>query len=234
MVNYKNCPEIIKKALYQVIFWVYSIVRPKNFSFYNNLLKYENSFYNTSFFNERSIEIPIAKQFLKDNFQDSVLEIGNVLNHYNFNLNRHVLDKYEIYPGVINDDIEKYFPNSKYKLIISISTLEHVGLDSGETEIDKDKLKRTLNHIVSNLLDDGGLFIVSLPVNYNSNVDSLIFNPNLFQEKFFMIRDNFWFNTWKKIEFENVPKTIKPKPLLIDKVFFGIYRKTSQDGSLER
>jgi hypothetical protein len=38
-----------------------------------------------------------------------------------------VLDKYEQAPGVINEDVVSFSPPQKYDLIVSVSTLEHVG-----------------------------------------------------------------------------------------------------------
>jgi hypothetical protein len=54
--------------------------------------------------------------------------VGNVLSHY-FSVNHDVVDKYEKAEGVINRDIIDFHPSKEYDLIISISTLEHVGWD---------------------------------------------------------------------------------------------------------
>jgi len=58
----------------------------------------------------------------------NILEIGNVLSRH-IKLEHDILDKYETAKGVINEDIVDFKSEKKYDLIISISTLEHVGWD---------------------------------------------------------------------------------------------------------
>ena len=58
----------------------------------------------------------------------NIFEVGSVLSHY-FPINHDVLDKYEKGHGVINQDVVDFKPHNKYDLIVSISTLEHVGFD---------------------------------------------------------------------------------------------------------
>ncbi|NDG27329.1 MAG: hypothetical protein EB120_09160, partial [Proteobacteria bacterium] len=85
-------------------------------------------------------------------------------------------DKYEQAENVINEDIEFFNPGKKYDLIISISTLEHVGNDAPE-EIDSAKLGRVLKHITENLISETGTIIITLPINQNKNTDSYISKP---------------------------------------------------------
>lgn len=223
MINIlKFFPKKIKTFTYNLIYSIYKLFRNKKFNFYSQSLLYENSFYNTSFFNERTVEIPIFKELISKYKSDSVLEVGNVLNHYNFVKERDIVDKYEIFPKVKNIDIEHFNSTKKYNLILSISTLEHVGLDEGEIIQDPEKLSRCLRHLSENLLQSKGCLIVSLPVNYKENVDDIIFNSNFFTEKFFMIRDNYFLNTWKLVDFKNLKRKIRKKPMLIEEVFFGV------------
>jgi hypothetical protein len=58
----------------------------------------------------------------------NILEIGNVLSHY-FPVNHDIVDKYEKADGVINQDVVHFYSPKKYDLIVSVSTLEHVGWD---------------------------------------------------------------------------------------------------------
>jgi len=51
-----------------------------------------------------------------------------VLSHY-FAVKHDIVDKYEIAPSVVNEDLVNFKPGKKYDLIVSISTLEHVGWD---------------------------------------------------------------------------------------------------------
>jgi hypothetical protein len=85
---------------------------------------------------ERAIEIPIAFAFLSDcQKTDRILEVGNVLSYYENEFNqvsREVCDKYEDALNVINQDLMELSENNKYDLIVSISTVEHVGQNWNE------------------------------------------------------------------------------------------------------
>jgi len=221
----KLCPKLLKDFIYKFIYFIFKLLRPKHFFFNGKKIQYENSFYNTSFFNERTVEIPMIKEIISSYKRNNFLEIGNVLQHYNYPESRVIVDKYEVSQNVINEDIETYSTQTKFNLIVSISTLEHVGLDEGEMVTDKDKLQRCILNISNNLLDKEGVLIVTLPVNYNENVDKFIRENTIFQEKFFMKKDSLLLNTWKKVSFDDLTVKNRSKPILIEEVFFGIYRK---------
>lgn len=221
----KLCPKLLKDFIYKFIYFIFKLLRPKHFFFNGKKIQYENSFYNTSFFNERTVEIPMVKEIISSYKRNNFLEIGNVLQHYNYPESRVIVDKYEVSQNVINEDIETYSTQTKFNLIVSISTLEHVGLDEGEMVTDKDKLQRCILNISNNLLDKEGVLIVTLPVNYNENVDKFIRENTIFQEKFFMKKDSLLLNTWKKVSFDDLTVKNRSKPILIEEVFFGIYRK---------
>ena len=102
--------------------------KSKIFKFQGQFYTYFDHPYNTTLDNERSIEIPIISKFLSENKDDNILEIGNVLSHY-FNFEHDVVDKYEKSEGVTNEDVVDFKSSKNYSLIISISTLEHVGWD---------------------------------------------------------------------------------------------------------
>jgi len=77
---------------------------------------------------ERAVKILIVVEMVRKYRGKNILEIGNVLSRH-IKLEHDVLDKYETAKGVINEDIVDFKSEKKYDLIISISTLEHVGLD---------------------------------------------------------------------------------------------------------
>jgi hypothetical protein len=74
------------------------------------------------------IEVPIIYEMVKEAeaYGQKVLEVGNVLSHY-FHVNHDIVYKYEKAKGVINEDVINFRLPKKYDLIISISTLEHMG-----------------------------------------------------------------------------------------------------------
>jgi hypothetical protein len=140
---------------------------PKTFEFQGKPYRY---FIDPYFFNtERTIELPIIWEHVRD-FRGEVLEIGNVLAHY-FPVAHDVVDKYEQAPGVMNEDVVTYSPNKKYDLIVTISTLEHVGWDENPRE--EGKLVRAIEHLKT-LLKENGRLVVTMPFGYNPNVDLLV------------------------------------------------------------
>ena len=104
------------------------IWRPWNKTFTCFGINFEYVVTPRSFDNERSVEIPVVQSFIKHTTGKSVLEIGNVLFNYQ-QPPAEVVDKFEKRPWVINQDIVDFSPGKQYDLIVSISTIEHVGLD---------------------------------------------------------------------------------------------------------
>lgn len=173
----------------------------KNHYFVFNKQKY-NYFihpYNCTWKNERTVEIPIIKKILDENKNKEVLEVGNVMPHYGVT-GHDILDKYETAENVINEDVINFKPQKKYDLIISISTLEHVGQD--EKIKDNTKILKAISNL-KKLLTNKGQIIITLPLGYNKNMDLLIKKGKIdFKKKFLMVRiseENIWRQVpWKK------------------------------------
>lgn len=98
-----------------------------------------------------------------------ILEVGNVLSHY-FDLDHTVVDKFEkgVFRPVIMQDILEYSTNRRFDLIVSVSTVEHVGLDDGTG--DTARVLHVFPKLCS-MLTPNGLGIVALPVGYNLFLD---------------------------------------------------------------
>ena len=168
---------------------------PKRFFFRNQAYEYFIHSYNTTWLNERIIEIPIILSFIEP--KKRILEIGNVLSHY-INIDWDVLDKFEKAEGVINEDVVDYIPDEKYDLIISVSTLEHVGFDDNKK--DDNKISKALDNLRHNCLKTKGEIVVTLPIGYNKKMDEKLFANQLgFNEACFLrrISKN---NEWEKIK----------------------------------
>jgi len=142
----------------------------KNFTFENKKLKYFTARYNTTWSNERRVEVAIAADYLKEFANKRILEVGNVMSHY-LDVKYDIVDKFEKAANVINEDILTYSPAEKYDLIISISTIEHVGWD--DTEQDPQKIINVLNKL-NNLKQEGGTLVVTAPLGYNPNLDNML------------------------------------------------------------
>ena len=144
---------------------------------------------------ERTIEIPIAKVYLDRYHGENILEVGNVLHGYIPEVRHEVVDKYEQKEGVINEDIINFQSDKKYRLILCISTMEHIGYD--EDDKDPDKIVKTITKL-KGMLDFQGVFIFTSPVGYNPYLDKLIFNHQLDGQHYFLKRQDKQ-NHWKQI-----------------------------------
>jgi len=147
------------------------LVRDKSFVFDGRSYQYFYHFYNKTWKNERGIEIPIFLDLIQAHQGKRILEVGNVLAHY-CPMQHDVVDKYEVEPGVINQDIVEFVPPVKYDLIVSISTLEHVGWDEEPRE--PTKLLKAIDHLRYHCLAPGGTIVASLPLGHNTYLDNLL------------------------------------------------------------
>jgi SAM-dependent methyltransferase len=119
---------------------------------------------------ERAVEVPVAARVLERHRGEHVLEVGNVLSHY-IPVAHEVVDKYERAPGVRNVDVLDLAPEPAHDLIVSVSTLEHVGRD--ETPRDPGLGVRALEHL-RRLLRPGGELFATVPVGYNPDLDAAL------------------------------------------------------------
>ena len=126
--------------------------------------------YNNTCETERSIEIPVALDFLASGLPGAVLEVGNVLNHYAPFVHT-VVDKYEVAAHVVNLDIaDADFPEA-YSSIVSISTMEHVGWD--EEPFDPDKAVLAISRLRKCLLPSGRM-LITFPIGHNLRLDQAL------------------------------------------------------------
>ena len=154
--------------------WVYFNLRSaRYFEFDGKRYRYLYAFYNATWTAERKIEIPIFLDIIGKYGEGNILEVGNVLRHY-VRMRHDVVDKYEVYPRVINEDIVNFKSQKKYDLIISISTLEHVGWD--EAIVDSQKPAAAITNLLG-LLKLYGRLVFSFPLGYNPHLDKLIEGP---------------------------------------------------------
>jgi hypothetical protein len=123
--------------------------------------------YGLTWTTERAVEVPVALRVLERHRGKRVLEIGNVLSHY-APIDHAVVDKYERAPGVRNADLLDVPAEPAYDLVITISTLEHVGRD--EEPRDPARAIQALEH-ARRLVAPGGMFFATVPVGYNPELD---------------------------------------------------------------
>lgn len=147
---------------------------------------------------ERIVEIPLALDFLKRRMGRGkrCLEIGNVLAHH-FPFPHDVVDKYEVHEGVTNVDVLRFQPSQPYDLIISVSTLEHIGFD--EADFDLNKTERTLRHLYENCLGPGGWMFLTMPLGYHPEVDGFSLDGRLGFIPVHIFERTSVFRTWSEV-----------------------------------
>jgi hypothetical protein len=193
-------PEPVKKALAAVAIFASRTLIPRTFTFRNREYPYFFHRYNLTWRNERAVEIPIARVILSGYAGKRVLEVGNVLSHYD-TVSYDVVDKYERGDGVINQDIVCYEPGNEYDLIMCISTLEHIGFD--EPEKDPDKPSAAMRRLES-LLAPGGELVVTFLLGHNPALDEKLAHGQLGFTELYTMRRKRLLNIWSQVAAESL------------------------------
>jgi hypothetical protein len=150
--------------------WKLRTLPGRTFVFRGVRHRYFGNVYNETWKNERAVEIPIAISELRAAAGRRILEVGRVMAHY-LRVGHDVVDRYEVGPGVQNVDIESFRPAAPYDLVLSVSTLEHVGWD--ERPRDPDKAIRAIHHL-GTLLARGGTLFMTVPVGCHPGLDDYL------------------------------------------------------------
>ncbi|MEZ5123660.1 MAG: glycosyltransferase family 4 protein [Solirubrobacterales bacterium] len=149
--------------------------RGPHFEFAGETYRYLYHRYNNTWMNERAVEVPIAGQAIAARPTADVLEIGNVLPHY-LRSGHEVVDKYEHGSGVRNIDVLDLEPDRRWDLIVSISTLEHVGVDDAPHDPARGAAAARL---LASRLAPGGELLLTVPVGYNPELDRALIDGAL-------------------------------------------------------
>ncbi|MEP6674218.1 MAG: hypothetical protein ABJA78_03660 [Ferruginibacter sp.] len=192
----------------------------KKFTFNNKDFNYFIHQFNQTYYNERCVEIPIVKDYLDRYPANETLEIGNVLSHY-FESNHTIIDKFETAKSVINIDVVDYNPGVKYKLIVSISTIEHIGWDDYPRD---DKKILVAMEVMKNLLTPDGTLLVTAPMGYNPNLDEMIRTGKLGFRKQLFLKRKTQMGKWQEISLEETADARYGKPFPCANILFvGIF-----------
>ncbi len=186
----------------------------KLFVFQNKSYRYFYHEYNKTWLNERAVEIPIVWNIVKKR-EGSVLEIGNVLSHY-FTFQHDVVDKYEKGEGVINEDVADLRLQNKYDLVVSISTIEHVGWDENPTD-KKEKInapEKTLQAIenLKKLINLNGMLVITVPFGSNPNLDHLLKSGKIKFDRTLCMKRISTDNRWIETEFKDIESSLYGYP----------------------
>lgn len=188
-------PAPVKKAISKAGSLIFSLVFPnRTFAFRGRVHAYLYHPYKLAWYTERGVEVPIALEQVKRYKGRRILEVGHVLGHY-YPIDHDVIDKYETAPGVENVDVVDFRPESKYDLIVSISTMEHVGYD--ECLKDPGKIAEGMEGL-RGMLAPGGRMFVTIPLGYNPEADRLVSGEWADIYEICFMRKTSWLNRWEE------------------------------------
>ncbi len=176
-------------------------IRPNTyFEFSGAKYRYLYSKRNFTWESERQVEVPVILAEVRKSRSKRILEVGNVLSNY-ADVHHDVLDKYEVADGVINEDVVNFKTKRPYDLIVSISTLEHVGWD--ETPRERMKFVKAIDNLRKNLSKKGKI-VFTVPIGYNKDIDWLLFHKKIdFAEVHYLkrISKEMWIETtWENVK----------------------------------
>lgn len=203
--------QIIKLFAWPMYYYYKLFKPPRIFTLKGKTYNYFYHRYNTTWRNERAVEVPIIWDMVARSKSQGmhILEVGNVLSHY-FSIQHDVLDRYDKARCVINQDVVDFQPSKKYDLIVSISTLEHVGWD--EEPRDPEKILRALENLKTNCLTAGGKLVVTLPLGYNTEMDRLLREGKIHFMKQCYLKRVSADNKWIEVDWDDVKEAKRNSP----------------------
>ena len=101
------------KRLFHLVYYIQFKSYKKTFVFRGRKYSYFHHYYNTTWYNERAVEIPIIVEIVERHPGNEILEVGNVLSHY-LNIAHDVVDKFESGVHVTNEDAAEF---KTYKIV---------------------------------------------------------------------------------------------------------------------
>lgn len=201
------------------------LVRPGRFTVRGETFDLFHHRYNTTWINERAVEVPVARRFLEDR-GGRVLEVGNVMGHYG-PADWDVVDRFEPGPRVRNCDVVEFRPEIPFDALLSISMIEHIGYDDERVD-SGGRILAALAHMRDVCLAPAGRMLVTAPLGYNPFLDALAFAGRLgFDEQIFVKRTGS--RAWREVpESEAVGTRYNSPHPYGNCVMFGYYRKPGE------
>jgi hypothetical protein len=187
-------PDARRERLLDAVEWFLRRVRP-HFAAGGRRYAYAIHAYNRTMRNERCVELPLVMAHVHEFAGKRILEVGNVLAHYGAG-GHTVIDKYERAPGVHNVDVVDYRPPTRFDLIVSISTLEHVGWD--EEPRDPERVLAAFANLTGQCLAPGGRMVVTLPLGYNPVLDAALWSERIAFDRVLYMQRHGRFLRWRE------------------------------------
>ncbi len=174
------------------------------FAFQGETYSYLYHPYNRTWTNERAVEIPLVWEAVQSNEGKRILEVGDVLSHY-FPISHDVVDKYESGEGIVKEDVVDYQSPEGYDLIVSISTLEHVGWDAPEPRNPAKALQAIEN--LKSLCRPGGRILVTWGIGHNRVIDRMVGTGEIEFDELHCFKKETRDNEWKEASWLEVADT---------------------------
>lgn len=172
------------------------------FTFNRQAYEYFQHPYNHASQNSRTVEVPIALRAILEARRKQptvrVLELGNVLSHYG-SISWPVVDLRE--PGCINADIMTWQSPERYDLVISISTIEHIGYGRYARYTAPTTPARVLKRLRACLAPRGRI-LATMPTGYNAALDDLLRAGALGADRLWFMRRVSDANEWAECSME--------------------------------
>lgn len=177
------------------------------FEFDGQELAYFRHRYNRAGENMRTVEVPIVRALVRGREWDRILEVGNVLSHY-MRVGWPILDMQEQAPGVINADLMMWEPERPWDMIVSISTLEHVG-HGRYAHLTQATPAEALGRLRS-WLAPGGEALLTVPLGYNEALDRELAGGKMPAERVVCMRRTSDRNEWAECSLEEALAAERP------------------------
>ena len=127
---------------------------------------------------ERAVELPLADRWLESVDAARVMEIGAVTPYYWPRRVPHVVDPYDPHP-LVTTKASLFDVNLSAGPVLSISTLEHVGIGDYGLPADHSLAEKAFRKVFK----ESQSFLITVPVGYNKIVDRFLFeNDNLLDD----------------------------------------------------
>ena len=167
-----------------------SPLRDETFAFAGREHRYFVHWFNSTWMNERAVEIALALPGAAEVEADRRLELGNVLPYYGVR-GHLVVDLFEQGDNIVNCDVLDFRPDRSFDRIVSVSTLEHVGTDDGTGS--PERAVRAVDHLLS-MLAPGGRALLTWPTGYNPALDQMAMSGGPLESRAMirLDRDNRW------------------------------------------
>jgi len=157
-------------------------------------LRYCNDHYNFAFSNERTVEVPLADNFMRRFDPTSIVEVGAVMPYYGRREHK-VIDLFDEYEGCLRVDATTYDYTGLN--VLSISTVEHIGTSDYNTDDNQVGRQEINPHsaflCIESIIRQANHYLITFPIGRHRVLDQEVRNSA--RRRLILVRDPF--NNWR-------------------------------------